>query len=127
MLTQLFKFTILHFQQFLTRRYPSRLFEFIKDHLIHGSIKNVMMQNVSKGNLNVDTRRTNVKLIWKPGSIRNRYTEGYVDRRKKSIGKQNSWTPKANHQTLGSSLIKFQKEEKNLLLTSMLKSIILPY
>ena len=77
---------IQHFQQFLT----SRLFEFIKDHLIYGSIKNVMMQNVSKENLNVDTRRTNVKLIWKPGSNRNSYTEGYVDRRKKSIGMQNS-------------------------------------
>ena len=45
-------------------------------------IKNVMMQNVSKENLNVDTRKKNVKLIWKPGSIKNKYTEGYVDRRK---------------------------------------------
>ena len=48
-------FTILLFQGFLTKFYPSRLFEFIKDHLFHCSIKNFMMQNVSKENLNVDT------------------------------------------------------------------------
>ena len=83
-----------------------------------------MMQNASKENLNVDTQKTNVKLIWIPGLIRNRYTEGYVDRRKKSIRMQSSWISKANHQTLGSSLIKFQKKEKNLLLASMLKGII---
>ena len=108
----------------MTSCYPSRLFDFIKDYLIHGSIKNVMLQNVSKENLNVDTRKTNVKLIWKPGSIRNRYTEGYADRRKKSIGMS---IAKANQQTLGSSLIKFQEEEKKMLVTSMLKSIILIY
>ena len=82
------------------------------------------MQNVSKENLDVDTRKTNVKLIWKSGSFKKRYTESYVDKRKKIIEMQNSWIPKANHQTLGSSCIKFQEKKKNLLLTSMLKIII---
>ena len=38
------------------------------------------------------------------------------------MGMQNSWIPKANHQTLESLLIKFQVEKKNLQLKSMLKS-----